>query len=112
MKYYNNMSELAKEMGVDVKAIDETFAEHNLNEQKQKDNPEGGPYDAYGGGKAWDKWGKKYYLNGPLDVDDSFHVAIVTPVVHYTMGGVKVFFFHPRGALHHGRRQGFNFRVV
>ena len=50
-------------------------------EKKQNDDPNGGPYDAYGGGKSWDKFGKKYYHNGPLEVSDSFHVAIVTPVV-------------------------------
>jgi len=90
MKFYNNMTELAKEMGVDVQTIAANFKEHNENEEKQKKDPENGPYDAYGGGKAWDKWGKKFYHNGPLDINDCFHVAIVTPVVHYTMGGIKV----------------------
>lgn len=90
MKYYNNMGELAKEMGIDVKEIKASFDEHNTNEKKQAENPDGGPYDAYGGGKAWDKWGKKFYHNGPNSVDDGYHVAIVTPVVHYTMGGMKV----------------------
>lgn len=66
------------------------FDEHNENEKKQAANPEGGPYDAYGGGKAWDKYGKKYYHNGPNSVEDAYHVSIVTPVVHYTMGGMKV----------------------
>merc|ERR1712066_923881 len=28
--------------------------------------------------------------NLPLDVNDSFHVAIVTPVIHYCMGGMKI----------------------
>merc|ERR550537_184186 len=45
----------------------------------------GGPYDAYGGGKSYDKWGKKFFHNLPLDIDDQFHVAIVTPVIHYCM---------------------------
>lgn len=40
--------------------------------------------------QAWDKWGKKFYHNGPNSIEDSYHVAIVTPVVHYTMGGMKV----------------------
>merc|ERR1719277_1641474 len=84
------MSELAKEMKIDVKAIQETFDEHNTNEKKQKENPDGGPFDAYGGGKAWDKWGKKFYHNLPLQTDDAFHVAIVTPVIHYCMGGLKI----------------------
>merc|ERR1712178_359394 len=27
---------------------------------------------------------------GPLSADDSFHIAIVTPVIHYCMGGLKI----------------------
>jgi succinate dehydrogenase/fumarate reductase flavoprotein subunit len=26
----------------------------------------------------------------PFEVNDSFNVAIITPVIHYTMGGLKV----------------------
>merc|ERR1712118_474766 len=39
---------------------------------------------------TWDKWGKKFFVNGPMSVDDTFHVAIVTPVIRYCMGGVKM----------------------
>merc|ERR1719261_2083013 len=90
MKFYNNMGELAKEYGFPVANIEAAFAEHNKNSEKQAKDPDGGPYDAYGGGKAWDKWGKKFYHNGPMDVNDKFHVAIVTPVIHYCMGGIKI----------------------
>merc|ERR1711948_57149 len=45
---------------------------------------------AYGGGKSWDKWGKKFFHNLPLEASDAFHVAIVTPVIHYCMGGMKI----------------------
>merc|ERR1712107_928369 len=44
----------------------------------------------YGGGKSHDKWGKKFFHNLPLDVNDAFHVAIVAPVIHYCMGGMKI----------------------
>merc|ERR1712209_318876 len=27
---------------------------------------------------------------GPLETSDAFHVAIVTPVIHYCMGGLKI----------------------
>merc|ERR1712196_264012 len=90
MKEYKTMKDLADEMKIDVSAIKKTFDEHNTIEEKCKAAPGEGPYDAYGGGKTFDQWGKKFFNNGPLSVDDSFHVAIVTPVVHYTMGGVKV----------------------
>jgi succinate dehydrogenase/fumarate reductase flavoprotein subunit len=26
----------------------------------------------------------------PVEINDSFNVAIITPVIHYTMGGLKV----------------------
>merc|ERR1711862_461468 len=57
---------------------------------KMASDPDSGPYEAYGGGKSHDKWGKKFFHNLPLSVDDSFHIAIVTPVIHYCMGGMKI----------------------
>merc|ERR1712217_577326 len=57
---------------------------------KQQKNPDGGPYEAYGGGKSYDTWGKKFFHNLPLETSDAFHVAIVTPVIHYCMGGLKI----------------------
>merc|ERR1712187_1050712 len=57
---------------------------------KQTQDPENGPFEAYGGGKSWDKWGKKFFHNLPLDTSDAFHVAVVTPVIHYCMGGLKM----------------------
>merc|ERR1712070_962143 len=39
---------------------------------------------------AWDKWGKKFYHNLPMEVNDEYHVAIVTPVIHYCMGGIQM----------------------
>jgi len=90
MKEYKDMRELALDMKIDVGAIKKTFDEHNEIEAKVTAQPGEGPYDAYGGGKTFDQFGKKFFQNGPLSVDDTFHVAIVTPVVHYTMGGMKV----------------------
>merc|ERR1711972_165717 len=57
---------------------------------KQEKDPDSGPYEAYGGGKSFDKWGKKFFHNLPLETSDAFHVAIVTPVIHYCMGGMKI----------------------
>jgi len=34
--------------------------------------------------------GAKFFHNLPLETSDSFHVAIVTPVIHYCMGGMKI----------------------
>jgi hypothetical protein len=37
-----------------------------------------------------DPWGKKFFANMPIEENDDFHVSIITPVIHYTMGGLKV----------------------
>merc|ERR1712070_1216800 len=90
MKSYNNMAEFAKEHGMPLKNIEETFKNYNEIAKKQADSPDAGPYDAYGGGKSHDVWGKKFFHNLPLDVNDNFHVGVVTPVIHYCMGGLKM----------------------
>lgn len=90
MKAYKNIKALADEMKVPYSTLEETWKSYNANFEKQTKDPEGGPYDAYGGGKSWDSFGKKYYHNMPVDLNDEYHVAIITPVVHYTMGGVCV----------------------
>merc|ERR1712193_264967 len=74
----------------DIKNVEAAFKEYNMLADKQEKDPENGPFDAYGGGKSWDKWGKKFYHNLPLSTEDAFHVAIVTPVIHYCMGGLKI----------------------
>merc|ERR1712228_408094 len=84
------MGEFAKEYNIPLANIEATFKSYNEIAEKQESDPENGPYEAYGGGKSWDKWGKKFFHNLPLDVNDSFHVAIVTPVIHYCMGGMKI----------------------
>jgi len=90
MKSYANMGEFAKEYGVPLANIEATFGDYNALAEKQAKDPENGPYDAYGGGKSWDTWGKKFFHNLPLEVGDAFHVAIVTPVIHYCMGGMRI----------------------
>lgn len=69
-------AELAREMGVSPSVLDATF-------RKYRENTEN------------DEWGKLFCNNPPPGVNDVFHVAIVGPVIHYTMGGVS--------ADHHGR---------
>merc|ERR1712228_790662 len=57
----------------------------------------GGPFPAYPSGKCWDepsgKTGssKKFYANmleGSRVPTEPFYVAIITPVIHYCMGGL------------------------
>jgi len=90
MKSYKNMEEFAKEYNIPFANIQATFKDYNEIAEKQAKDPENGPYEAYGGGKSWDKWGKKFFHNLPLETSDAFHVAIVTPVIHYCMGGMKI----------------------
>jgi len=66
-------AELAKDLGISEAQLQSNFDDYN---------------EAAKTGK--DKWGKKYFDATPVQVNDTFHVAIVTPVVHYTMGGLHI----------------------
>merc|ERR1712232_63354 len=90
MKGYKSMQDFAKEYNIPIANIEKTFKDYGEIAEKQEKDPASGPYEAYGGGKSHDKWGKKFFHNLPLDVNDAFHVAIVTPVIHYCMGGMKI----------------------
>merc|ERR1711976_86044 len=90
MKSYNNMGEFAKEHGIPLANIEATFKNYNEVAELQAKSPDTGKYEAYGGGKSHDVWGKKFFHNLPMDVNDHFHVAVVTPVIHYCMGGLKM----------------------
>merc|ERR1719409_2353980 len=90
MKAYNNLGELATEYGMPAGNIEKTLKHYNEVAEKQAKSPDDGPFDAYGGGKSHDPWGKKFFVNVPVEPTDSFHVAIVTPVIHYCMGGLKI----------------------
>lgn len=66
--------ELAKAIGVDDNKLQSTFKDYNaISEGKQKD-----PY------------GKKFFPAVPFNINDDFHVALMEPVVHFTMGGVEI----------------------
>merc|ERR1719476_1127318 len=90
MKSYSNMGEFAKEYNIPIANIETTFKTYNEYATKQAKDPENGPFEAYGGGKSWDTWGKKFFHNLPVEASDAFHVGIVTPVIHYCMGGLKM----------------------
>jgi len=73
MKKFASGADLAKEMGIPLSQLDSSFKHYN------KVAKEGG-----------DPWGKKYFDAVPFDVKDSFYVAIICPVLHYTMGGIQI----------------------
>eukprot|EP00808_Paulinella_micropora_P017111 g56316.t1 len=66
--------ELCKDLGIPESQLQQTFDEYNKARR----------------GEIKDKHGLKYFSSKDVNVNDSFHVAIVTPVVHYCMGGVKI----------------------
>lgn len=73
MKKIDSGYALAKEMGISPDNLKATFAQYNESARLNKD-----PY------------GLKFFAAAPLDINDSFYVATVTPVVHYVMGGLLI----------------------
>merc|ERR1719218_253201 len=99
MKYYESGEALAKEMGVPVQKLEETHQQHYDAAKKTEKDPDGGSYPAYPHGKSWDAAsgptgsGKKFYHNiipGSAVKTEPFFVAIITPVIHYCMGGLEI----------------------
>ncbi|KAK7984851.1 FAD binding domain-containing protein [Apiospora saccharicola] len=66
--------ELAKEIGCTPDHLQKTFT----------------TYNAIADGKQKDPWGKKFFHNGPLDINDDYHVSVMEPVLHFTMGGIEI----------------------
>jgi flavocytochrome c len=66
--------ELAKEIGCNPDHLQGTFK----------------TYNAIADGKQKDPWGKKFFHNLPFDINDDYHVAVMEPVLHFTMGGIEI----------------------
>jgi len=73
MKHFKSGAEMAKEMGISAAELKKTFDKYNEGAKTKKD-----------------EFGKKFHHNMPFVMDDEYHVAIVTPVVHYSMGGIQI----------------------
>jgi hypothetical protein len=77
MKHYKSAAEMAKDTGIltinvigmPLKNVEATFSSYNKIAETKKC-----------------PFGKKFFNNLPFVSDDSFWVAIVTPVLHFTMG--------------------------
>merc|ERR1712046_150469 len=98
MKYYASGAALAKVMGVDLQKLVDAHQKHYEASQNAAKDPEGGSWPAYPSGKSWDEpsgktgSGKKFYHNvidGSRVATEPFYVAIITPVIHYCMGGLE-----------------------
>jgi len=99
MKFYENGRALAADMGVPLEKLEKAHQQHYEASKKQEQDPEGGPYPAYPSGKSWDQpsgetgVGKKFFHNvipGSAVANEPYYVAIVTPVIHYCMGGLEI----------------------
>jgi succinate dehydrogenase/fumarate reductase flavoprotein subunit len=73
MEFYPTGADMAKAMGIPASQLEASFNAYNKNCTEKKDS-----------------FGKVFFENGPWRMNDSFYCAIVTPVVHYTMGGLEV----------------------
>ena len=99
MKFYSNGEDLAKDMGVPLSVIEQSHEDHYQAAKKTEKDPDGGSWPAYPSGKSWDDAsgktgsGKKFYHNiipGSAVKNEPFYVAIITPVIHYCMGGLLI----------------------
>jgi flavocytochrome c len=73
MKRFENAEGLAKELGVKVENIKNTFDKYNECASK-----------------GTDQYGKKFFTNAPFTTQEELFVSVVCPVVHYCMGGIKI----------------------
>lgn len=66
--------QLAEDIGCGEGALNKTFA----------------AYNKYANGEEQDPFKKKFFHNFPVEVNDDFHVAVMEPVLHFTMGGIEI----------------------
>merc|ERR1711924_62212 len=85
--------------GVPMQTLIDTHDQHFAASEKTEKDPDGGSWPAYPSGKSWDEpsgktgSGKKFYHNiipGSAVKTEPFYVAIITPVIHYCMGGLEI----------------------
>jgi len=75
MKKFENGDEVAKEMGISPKKLADTFEKYSAVVKNPKTDP----------------FGKKFFSNTTWNMNAGpFHVAQMTPVLHYTMGGLEI----------------------
>ncbi|RIB01228.1 hypothetical protein C2G38_2231499 [Gigaspora rosea] len=65
---------LAKEIGISASQLKATFDDHNDIASNKKKDP----------------FGKKFFHNFPITINDQFHVALMSPVLHYTMDRIDI----------------------
>ncbi|KAJ3490938.1 hypothetical protein NLI96_g1064 [Meripilus lineatus] len=73
MKRFESGEALAKEMGLKPEVLKKTFDVYNAGVNAKKD-----------------PFGKKFFSGPDWTMNDYFNVALMTPVLHYTMGGLEI----------------------
>jgi len=74
MKKISGYKGLSKEMGIPMSKIEQVYVD----------------YAQVAQGKQKDPFGKKFFDNWETTPEDTFYVAWMEPVLHYTMGGVEI----------------------
>uniref|UniRef100_A0A8R1DGM9 FAD_binding_2 domain-containing protein n=1 Tax=Caenorhabditis japonica TaxID=281687 RepID=A0A8R1DGM9_CAEJA len=73
-KKYDNADELANALNVDSEVIKSTLED----------------YEKLFNGEGEDTFGKKVFPVAAISANEPIYAAIVTPAIHYTMGGLKI----------------------
>ena len=73
MKRYPNAAALAKDMGISPAVLTATIDAYNKAATESDD-----------------LIGRRYFQNTPITATEPLHVAVITPVVHYCMGGLAI----------------------
>ncbi|KAH9036791.1 Flavocytochrome c [Lactarius deliciosus] len=73
MKKFDSGDALTKEFGLPPAVLKKTFDDYNLAAKTKKD-----------------KFAKKFFSDDNWTLNDTFNVAVMTPVLHYTMGGLEI----------------------
>jgi predicted heme/steroid binding protein len=73
MRHFASAAELAADMKIDVRVLEDTFGAFNRAAEQNAD-----------------PLGRLYFTNMPWRLDDNFFVALIEPVFHYTMGGLRI----------------------
>ena len=90
MKRFENGEALAKEFGLPPAVLRKTIDDYNQSVRTKKD-PFGKKVQFFFISRQHHNL--TFYVQffqGEWKFDDSFHVAVMTPVLHYTMGGVEI----------------------
>ena len=99
MKFCESGAAFAQDLGVPVSKMEESIEAHHQASVTTAKDPDGGPYSADPSGKSWDDAsgktgsGKMFHPNVISGADfaaQRFHVANITPMIHYCIGGLEI----------------------